>query len=58
MMSWKLQTIDTTAAFLQGSSLARELFLYPPYDVCLKIEVSILKNVFMNYMMHLNLEVR
>ena len=33
-MSWKLESIDVTAAFLQGGTLERELFLRPPSDVC------------------------
>ena len=34
MMSWRLESIDITAAFLQGGSLEREIFLRPPSDVC------------------------
>ena len=32
--SWRLESIDITAAFLQGGSLEREVYLRPPPDVC------------------------
>ena len=34
LMCWKLESIDVTAAFLQGGSLKREVLLKPPPDVC------------------------
>lgn len=34
MMSWELQSIDVTAAFLQGDPIEREIYLRPPKDVC------------------------
>ena len=34
LKSWRLESIDITAAFLQGGSLEREIFLRPPSDVC------------------------
>ena len=39
LMSWRLQSIDITAAFLQGGPLEREVFLRPPSDVCPSTEV-------------------
>ena len=33
LMSWRLESIDITAAFLQGGSLEREVYLKPPPDV-------------------------
>ena len=34
LMNWKLQSIDITAAFLQGSPLERDVYLRPPNDMC------------------------
>ena len=34
LKSWRLESIDITAAFLQGGSLEREVYLRPPSDVC------------------------
>ena len=34
LMCWRLESIDITAAFLQGGVLEREVFLRPPSDVC------------------------
>ena len=34
MMSWLLQSMDISSAFLQGWPLEREVFLQPPSDVC------------------------
>lgn len=34
--SWELQSIDITAAFLQGDPLERVIYLRPPADVCPK----------------------
>ena len=42
-MAWTLQSIDITAAFLQGGQLLREVFLRPPQDVCPRTEVWRLK---------------
>ena len=39
MMSWKLQSLDFTSAFLQGEEIDRRIFLKPPRDVCPKTEV-------------------
>ena len=43
MMNWKLQSIDFTAAFLQGDSLQRDVFLKMPVDVCDESQVWKLK---------------
>ena len=43
LMSWKLQSIDISAAFLQGGTLEREIYLRPPIDICPKSEVWHLK---------------
>ena len=43
MMKWVVQTIDFTAAFLQGEQLEREVFLKLPPDVCPSTEVWKLK---------------
>ena len=43
LMSWKIQSIDITAAFLQGGLLEREVYLRPPRDVCPKENVWRLK---------------
>ena len=43
LMSWKLQSIDISAAFLQGGKLEREVYLRPPIDICPKSEVWRLK---------------
>ena len=37
--SWELQSLDISAAFLQGNPIQREIFLRPPDDVCSKAEV-------------------
>ena len=34
LMCWRLESIDVTAAFLQGGTLEREVYLRPPPDVC------------------------
>ena len=34
LMSWKLQSMDISSAFLQGWPLEREVYLQPPPDVC------------------------
>ena len=34
LMNWELNTIDITAAFLQGNEMQRELYLQPPRDAC------------------------
>ena len=34
LMCWDLESIDVTAAFLQGGSLERVVYLKPPSDVC------------------------
>ena len=36
LMKWELNTLDITAAFLQGNEIERELYLQPPKDVCPK----------------------
>ena len=38
-MSWRLQSLDFTSAFLQGEEIDRRVFLKPPRDVCPKTEV-------------------
>ena len=43
MMLWTLESIDITAAFLQGGPLLREVFLRPPQDICPRTEVWRLK---------------
>ena len=43
IMSWKLQSIDISAAFLQGNPIEREIYLRPPQDICPKSEVWRLK---------------
>ena len=43
VMSWPVQTLDFTSAFLQGDILNREVFLKPPSDVCPKLQVWKLK---------------
>ena len=43
LMSWRLQSIDISAAFLQGGELEREVYLRPPVDICPKSEVWRLK---------------
>ena len=43
LMSWELQSIDISAAFLQGGELEREVYLRPPEDICPKSEVWRLK---------------
>ena len=42
-MKWLIHSIDISAAFLQGNSLERELYLKPPADVCSKDVVWHLK---------------
>ena len=37
--SWKIQSIDISAAFLQGNPIEREIYLRPPPDICSKSEV-------------------
>ena len=34
LQKWRLQSMDITAAFLQGWPLEREVYLQPPRDVC------------------------
>ena len=41
--SWKMQSIDISAAFLQGKPIEREIYLRPPQDICSKSEVWHLK---------------
>ena len=43
LMNWKLQSIDITAAFLQGSPLERDVYLRPPNDVCSRDRIWHLK---------------
>ena len=43
IMSWKIQSIDISAAFLQGRKLEREIYLRPPSDICPRSEVWRLK---------------
>ena len=43
MKSWKMQSIDISAAFLQGNPIEREVYLRPPSDICSKSEVWRLK---------------
>lgn len=40
---WNVQSIDITAAFLQGDEIEREIYLRPPRDVCSKDVVWKLK---------------
>ena len=35
-MKWEINTLDITAAFLQGNDIQRELYLQPPRDACPK----------------------
>ena len=42
-MSWDLQSLDFTSAFLQGEEIQRKIFLRPPRDVCGRAEVWALK---------------
>ena len=39
MMSWRVQSLDFTSAFLQGEEIDRKIYLKPPRDVCPKSEV-------------------
>ena len=34
LMKWELNTLDISAAFLQGNEIEREVYLQPPRDVC------------------------
>ena len=43
IMYWEIQSIDISAAFLQGRKLEREIYLRPPSDVCPRTEVWRLK---------------
>ena len=43
IMIWEIQSIDISAAFLQGRKLEREIYLRPPSDVCPRTEVWRLK---------------
>jgi transposase InsO family protein len=43
MKSWKLQSVDITAAFLQGNPIERDIYLRPPSDVCSRDKVWHLK---------------
>ena len=36
LMKWEINTLDITAAFLQGNDIQRELYLQPPRDACPK----------------------
>ena len=43
LMSWSLQSIDISAAFLQGGPIDREIYLKPPSDICPASEIWRLK---------------
>ena len=43
IMCWEIQSIDISAAFLQGRKLEREVYLRPPSDICPRTEVWRLK---------------
>ena len=43
VMSWRVETIDFTAAFLQGDKIEREVYLRMPNDVCPSTHVWKLK---------------
>ena len=43
IMSWQLQSIDISAAFLQGNPIERDIFLRPPRDIFPKSEFWHLK---------------
>ena len=43
LMCWRLESIDITAAFLQGGWLEREVYLRPPSDVCSADKVWLLR---------------